>query len=326
MINRNNWQLRNKYLEYRKSVDQLCLDSYKIEKAYMGKILKWAGESSYINAPAIRPTLQEYLKDSAIRENSKSYSPVYTKKILATARRFFVWLVDNQQGYKSIKLSWINTLKAKRLSEIPKQREAVTVEQIREIAKAPVDSTEEQRTQAMAVMLFLSGMRIGAFVSLPLKAVDVEQRKITQYPNLGVRTKNGKYAITNLLPINDLLEIVRKWDKKVRSLLPPEGFWFAPLSPETGEIDVTATKIGLHRETLARKNLQKWVRKVGIRYLSPHKYRHGHIQYGLARSKSHADYKAVSMNVMHTSIQITDQFYSNITDEEIKKRIEGFSV
>jgi predicted DNA-binding ribbon-helix-helix protein len=43
--------------------------------------------------------------------------------------------------------------------------------------------------------------------------------------------------------------------------------------------------------------------------------------YGLVKSTRYADYKAVSMNGMHTSVQITDQFYSNITDEEIKKRI-----
>jgi hypothetical protein len=64
---------------------------------------------------------------------------------------------------------------------------------------------------------------------------------------------------------------------------------------------------------------------VGLPYHSPHKFRHGHIHYGLKRSKNIADFKAVSMNVMHSSMEITDQFYSVLQDEEVKKRISSFS-
>jgi hypothetical protein len=46
--------------------------------------------------------------------------------------------------------------------------------------------------------------------------------------------------------------------------------------------------------------------------------------YGLELAITSEDYKAMSMNAMHSSIQITDQFYSNITDEEIKRRIQAF--
>jgi len=56
---------------------------------------------------------------------------------------------------------------------------------------------------------------------------------------------------------------------------------------------------------------------------SPHKFRHGHIQYGLAQSKSIADYKAISLNVLHASMEITDQTYSNINDGEVQNRISG---
>jgi hypothetical protein len=56
-------------------------------------------------------------------------------------------------------------------------------------------------------------------------------------------------------------------------------------------------------------------------YHSPHKFRHGHIQYGLANSKSIIDYEAVSMNVMHSSMEITDEFYSNLNDAQLQYRI-----
>ena len=324
MLNKNNWRLIKKYLEYRLAVDQLCEGSYRREEVYTRYILDWAKDRSFIKAPLFRPTLPEYLRTARLDGSSKRLSPGYIKKILATARRFFSWLVDNQPGYKSIKHGWIETLKAKRLSEIPKSQDAVSFDEILEIAKAPVESLIEERIRAAAVFLYLSGMRISAFVSMPLLAVNIQERWVLQYPNLGVRTKNSKYAKTYLLNIPELLMVVQDWDDKVRSVLGGEGFWFAPFSPETCEIDVTALEVGLNRSSLATKNLKVWLSKVGLKYHSPHKFRHGHIQYGLIHSTSHADYKAVSLNVMHSNIQITDQFYSNIPDSEIQSRISSF--
>jgi len=65
--------------------------------------------------------------------------------------------------------------------------------------------------------------------------------------------------------------------------------------------------------------------KVGLPYHSLHKFRHGHIHYGLKNSKAFGDFKAVSLNVMHSSMEITDQFYSIQNDSEIKNRIDGIS-
>ncbi len=38
----------------------------------------------------------------------------------------------------------------------------------------------------------------------------------------------------------------------------------------------------------------------------------------LVPSETVADFKAVRMNAMHSSIQITDQFFSNIPDREFR--------
>jgi len=56
-------------------------------------------------------------------------------------------------------------------------------------------------------------------------------------------------------------------------------------------------------------------------YHSPHKFRHGHIQYGLSQAKSIADYKAISLNVLYSSMEITDPSYSNLNDGEVQNRI-----
>ncbi len=97
-------------------------------------------------------------------------------------------------------------------------------------------------------------MRISAFVSLTLQLVDIDKREVIQDPTLGVRTKNQKYAVTYLWNIPELLKVVKEWDEEVRAILPAQGFWFAPFSPDTAEIDPNVFQIGKNCHILAEKN------------------------------------------------------------------------
>jgi hypothetical protein len=55
--------------------------------------------------------------------------------------------------------------------------------------------------------------------------------------------------------------------------------------------------------------------------MSPHKFRHGHAVYGLKAAKEIGDFKAVSMNLMHQSIGITDSIYAVLSDKDMQERI-----
>jgi len=56
--------------------------------------------------------------------------------------------------------------------------------------------------------MFLSGICVGAPISLPLAAVDLDSRSVKQWPSLGVRTKLGKHATTYLLDVPELTLVV----------------------------------------------------------------------------------------------------------------------
>lgn len=312
-----------KYLEYRLNVDQITKGSLRKEQTHMRHVLLWSQDTSFRDVMKIRPTFPEYMLSARLDDEEGQLSAVYIKKTLATARTFLTWLSDNETGYRHIKQGWIKTVKAKRLSDIPKSSEYVTLEEILAIASRPVRTIAERRNRAALVFLYLSGMRIGAFVSLPIQAIDIRNRDVLQYPSLGVRTKNSKHKKTHLLNIPELLNVVLAWDDEVRSILPPSGFWFAPLSPKTGEIDTSISQVGEHRVNLASKGFKQWLEQEGLPYHSPHKFRHGHIHYGLSNAENIADFKAVSMNAMHANMEITDQFYSVLRDEEIKDRISS---
>jgi len=323
MINKKNWKLTKAYLEDRLHVDQISVGSWKLEQTYIRYLLEWADSTPFSKALSINPTFPEYMHTARLDGKDEPASPAHTKKVLATARRFFLWLIDNDRESRSIKLSWINKIKAKRLSDVPQTKEYVTLEEILKIAQAPAENLVERRIRAATVFWYLSGIRIGAFVTLPIKAIDLENRFVFQFTSSGVHTKNSKSAKTILYPIPELLEVCKACDKEIRQVLPEDGFWFPPLLPDTGEINPNCREPNDTRVMIARKNLKTWMEKVGLPYHSPHKFRHGHVHFGQAHSKTQEDYKAVSQNVMHSTTGITDQFYSNIDDDMKKNRIDS---
>lgn len=101
------------------------------------------------------------------------------------------------------------------------------------------------------------------------------------------------------------------------------SYWFTPLSPDTGSFDANIQEGGEHRSSRATKDLGDWLERVGLPYHSPHKFRHGHAVYGLQQSKDVADLKAVSQNLMHSNLSITDGVYGMLSSADVGKRIAG---
>jgi len=287
-------------------------------------MLEWAGEVSFIKVDRIRPTLPEYVLSARI-DGDDMLSPVYVRKLIRTAYNFFRWLSTNQRGYRVIKKAWLDTLKPPRMTIEYKEHEAITLDEVRVIANAPVFSMRDRRIQAAAAFWFLSGIRVGAFVTLPLSAVDIENLTIKQWPKLGVHTKFSKHATTYLLNIPELLDVVRAWDREVHSVMPENGMWFAPGSPDTGEIDPSKTVPGKNSASRACKDLKEWLGRVDLPYYSPHKFRHGHAVYALKLAKDIAELKAVSQNLMHANLSITDGVYGILSEMDVKRQIESLT-
>ena len=55
-----------------------------------------------------------------------------------------------------------------------------------------------------------------------------------------------------------------------------------------------------------------------VPYLSPHKLRHGHVVHALRQARNLEDLKAISQNVMHSSITITDGIYGNLAGDTVR--------
>lgn len=195
------------------------------------------------------------------------------------------------------------------------------VEQEQRIAAVSVETLRLERARVAACFLFLSGMRTDAAATLPVSCVDIARREIHQLPELGVRTKNRKAAITYLLNIPELLKVVQDWDKIVQ-ILPRNCLWYSPLTSDGMHLLPSAVP-HTGRGDLLGRDLRLICARAGVTYLSPHKLRHGHVVYALKQARDMADLKAISQNVMHASVTITDQIYGQLINNDVGQIIGG---
>lgn len=329
MIQRSNYLLVRRYLQDLGEVYQLSSSSLGRYRFYLRHLLLWAGETPFQQAAKLRPTFPSYVSNLPGRQGDAALAPVTQKKIIESGKRFFIWARQNHpKEFGSLTTAWLESLRPPRVRDISDDHEYVSLEEVLQLIAIPhgEDDLAHQRDQAAAAMLFLSGARASAFTTLPISAVDLPARTLHQWPELGVATKNGKRATTYLLPIPELLSIAQTWDDLVRSNLPLAAPWYAPISARWGSQSLEESEPGKNRHQALDKRLRKLFDLADLPYKSAHKFRHGHAVYGLLKAQTMADYKAVSMNLMHHDIKITDSIYAPILSEEVKERIAGLTV
>jgi len=335
MINRENYLLVRHNLIYRDRVLQNDPHTIATYWQSLKHLLQWADKRSLKEANKIMPSFPEYILTARNESFSgapldKPLTPKYMAKVLSHARAFFDWARTHERGFVGISEAWITTLQVRRSFGVQSRLQEHSywrLEDIRKIIALTPGNLREERDIAALAFLFVSGMRIGAFVTLPAACVDVTRRRIEQLPEMGVQTKNHKASITFLLPITDLLAIVEKWDTRIKSLQ-GEYNWYPALNHDGWA--GTQLKAGLlkgqytGRAEAFDKGMKMLCDRAGVSYKSPHKVRHGHGVYGVKKSKNMGELKAVSQNMMHANVGITDGIYGKLAEDELSEILAGF--
>lgn len=323
MINHANYELYRQYLRYLTDLGQLDPKSIQVKASRLKWVLKWADEAPIERSPTLRPTLPKYL--AAVKAHpGRAPTHGHLNYVLVDARLFFRWLIQlNPKRFPTITELWINTLyPLAATAQTRPTHEAVTLDMVRRIIALPADGDlVTWRDQAAAAFLFLSGCRASAFASLTLDCIDISARTVNQDPTRGVRTKFRKSAVTHLLEIPDLLEFVTRWDTHIRAVLPASACWYTVINPVT--LAPTADPPGQHRPKILARGLARLFTAVGLPPMTTHKFRHGHAVYGLTHAKDMADLKAVSQNLMHANIGITDGIYAILSEQDRRDRIRA---
>ena len=93
----------------------------------------------------------------------------------------------------------------------------------------------------------------------------------------------------------------------------------------SGRMMLEAENTDAHGSRIACRNLRRWFNQLGLPYHSLNKFKHGHAIYGLKLVKDIVGLKAISQNLMHSNLSITDGVYGVLSDNDIKKRINGLN-
>lgn len=329
LINRDNYLLVRKYLDALREDGQLAEASIARYKFYLRHALLWAMETSFSQAHNIKPNLLIYL-DEARSEKGEPLAAETRKKVTENTRKFLEWCkMEAATKFRSLPVNWVKKLKFQRKNapDVQKEPEFLLLDEVIQLASLPGDESDlaHWRDRAMAARLFLTGERASAAVTSPISAIDFDKLSLRQWPELGVKTKNGKRATTFLFSIPELITVARSWDEHVRSHLPPDAPWYASINNQWGEQTLTANAPGSNRNIALNKRLLRLFEQTGLPYRSAHKFRHGHAAYGLLHCQTMADYKALSLNLMHESLEITDGIYVHLKLEELRNRITNLA-
>ena len=326
MVERQNYLKVKLFLKYMEEVQQVSIASLDRYSFYLRHLLLWANDRDFGESQAIRPTLQAYIAGQSGKNGKSTLAHESQKKIVEISKRFFIWAkATYPKEFTKVTLSWIETLRPPRTPQIGGEPVYVSEEEINCLMKVPVPKGDlcMLRDKAAAARLFLTGERISALTTSPILALDMVDGSVRQWPELGVHTKFGKKATTFLLPIPQLMEIVSEWDEIVGTNLPHNYPWYAPIEQRWGEQKFSLEAAGNNRHQALEKRLHDLYNLAGIPFKSAHKFRHGHAVFGLMHAQTMADYKAISVNLMHDSLTVTDEIYARIMENDVKTRIQG---
>lgn len=313
LVYRGNFLLVQEYLAYLLQVRMKNPKSVERYRFWLNHLLLWAMEVPLQKASSISTPFSDYIR-------SKDFAQESQKKIIETARAFLRWAkLYHEKQFTNLPAFWVEDLTPVRVHRKSVSKYVHLDEVLKMVGKSPgKDHLALWRDQAMACLLFLSGARAGAAVSLPIQAVHLNDAypHIEQKTELGVHTKLSKSATTYLHQIPELLDFARGWDEFARTNFPEDHPWYAPIHQQWGEQTAKVLKPGNHRSAALGKRLSLVNRLFGLPHRSPHQYRHGYALYGLERCKTMAEYHALSRNMMHDNIAITDQIYVHVDEVE----------
>lgn len=325
MIHRQNYLDVHAYLDHIERVRQNDPSTVKRARGHLRHLLQWADATPFPKARNIDPTFPAYLLTARADGKPQTLAPASITKCLTNARQFFDFArAEYPLRYKSISASWIELLQPPRHMRMSARlpvHEYWALADVLKVAAVSTETLREERGKVAVCMLFVSGMRADALASLPCACVDLARGALRQLPELGVRTKNRKAALTYLLQIPELLTVLQAWQARLRNL-PATALWYATLTRDGMTLTPTLRAF-VGRHNIVAKDIRLICKKANVDYLSSHKLRHGHAVYALKRASNMAQLKAISQNIMHESVVTTDQIYGRLIDDDVQQIISG---
>jgi site-specific recombinase XerD len=332
-VNYNNEQIKRQFYEYlenSRGFSPLTIRKFE-QSIWLWEDFTNKADYSRFNKNSAGD-FKNWLKNRKKAKSTKSFSLSYCYDILRTLKIFFEWL-SQQQGYKSkinqTNIDYLNLTRKENLEAT--QSKSVICPTLEEVKKAieniKGENEVEMRDKALFSLTLLTGARVSAIRTLPMKSFDRNILVLYQDPQLGVATKFGKKIVSSLMPFSykEALVYFLQWydylEKKKE--FKPDDPIFPATKIENTNNNVSYFSTGkieprrLKNSNSLRSIFRKRFGESGIKYYHPHTFRHLLVKEIAKLPLTEEEKKAISQNLGHANVTTTfgSYGYGRITED-----------
>lgn len=333
-LNEKNERTKRGFLNYRKHAKQLSEKTLDREITALERFDVWNGRKDFAKfhidwAMGFRAHL-ELAKSATGRPLSKSTR----RATMATLREFVIWLSQQDGFRRRVKVADAEyfrlSLRDEAEARAAPHRPAPSIKQAKHaLGMMPESTPRELRDKAIFALLCLTGIRVGALISLKIKHVDLDDKSVTQNPR-DVATKRGMSIDTFFAKsFKEAEEVLAKWLTYLDevALYSPDD----PIFPATA-LEAVGTD-GFKANGFQRRNwtTTEPVRKIvnasfkaaGLQAFGPHSFRHMLSRHIARNCKSVAELVATSQNLGHSGVLTTLLNYGQINRDDQRRLVTG---
>lgn len=267
------------------------------------------------------------------RAELSSRATVHTK-LLAIAK-FFRWLAGQPRFRSRINFSDVAhfslSLRDARIAAARREQPTPTLEQVLHVIRSmPSTSDLEKRDRALMACMLLTGIRVGAVISMRLKHVRADRLGIDQDAR-DMQVKFGKSFPTFFFPVgDDIRQMFLDYVDYVRA----ELLWGEddPLFPRCKQGGGLFRVEGLRRGIAWRTPGPVWdlfkraFAAAGVSYHTPHSLRRTLAQAVLRAAQDPEMIKILSQNLGHEGVLVTMRSYGTVPRERQADRLSSLDL
>ena len=319
--NYKNEQIKRRFREYLKNSQGFSDETLKSHEKAIWLWEDFTRNDDFANFnKTMAEAFKEWLKNKKKINSQENISLSYCYDILRFLKTFFEWL-SKQAGYKSrinqTAIEYLNlTIKEKSIERKTKRVKYRVLEDIKRVIENIKGVSEiEKRDKALFSLAFLTGARISAIMTLPIKSFDRNNLVLYQDPALGVQTKFSKKIVSSLIPFSykETLDYFLEWFDYLQK---EKGFKADdPIFPAT-KIENGKENINYYNtEEIANKQLKsssslrhifkKRFEQAGVNYYHPHTFRHWWVKEMSKLPLTEEEKKAISQSLGHENTGTT---------------------
>lgn len=315
---RNNYTINDLSIEYFNYKKDILEKKTYINYEYRLNVVK--RQIGYVRLKELNVKILEnfyhYLRHEHVSAKKKPLS--------STTVQSYYAIINNMLEY-AVKCGYIQTNPNKKIDKPKREKTNISFYTPEEVSKfVSVVQLEPLKYQAILILALDLGCRRGELTGLNWDDIDFKElrvsiNKTTQYAygkifEKGTKTANSE-RINYILP--STAEILKKWQKeqlKQRLLLGDK--W-------QGSKRVFTTDYGadIHPDT-PTKILYKIIEKNNLKKITFHGLRHTNVSLLIAQG---IQPQVISRKVGHSSVQVTDKYYSHFIEDEFRQATNSIS-